>query len=113
VHVNMALTSGGRRSAIRARSTTEQLARYCHFGHLENRVAAMAHDLRPDLHQLLAQGRERPPLDLARQGQGEVVGERVELEPHRVDAEASHESRVQRIAYLPCLIHCSAVPRPL
>ena len=44
---------------------------------------------KPTLDQLLAQRRERPMLDLLRQRQGaqevgEVVGEGVELEPHRV-----------------------------
>ncbi len=46
-----------------------------------------------DLHQFLPQRRERPVLDLFRQRQrphevGEIVGERVKLEPDGVTAEA-------------------------
>jgi hypothetical protein len=67
----------------------KQGARHCHLGQLEHHVAAMAHDPGADLDQLLTQGRERPMLDLLGQSQcaqevGEVVGEGVKLEPHRV-----------------------------
>jgi hypothetical protein len=54
--------------------------------------AAVAHDPGAELDQLLAQRRQRPMLDLFRQGQrahevGQVVGQGVELEPHGVVAE--------------------------
>ena len=83
-----------------------------------NDVAAVAHDPGPDLDQLLAQRRQRPLLDLLRQGQrpqevGQVVGQGEQLQPHLVVPERRHDSRVQLSAFLPSLIHCSAVPRPL
>ena len=60
-----------------------------------------------DFDQLLAQGRERPLLNLLRQGQraqevGEVVGQGVELEPHGVVAEgvAGQSRPTQRILAL-------------
>ena len=67
----------------------EQRSRHRHFGQLEHDVAAVADDSGTDLDQLLAQGGERPLLDLLRQRQrahevAKVVGERVKLEPHRV-----------------------------
>jgi hypothetical protein len=70
----------------------KQGARHCHLGQLEHHVAAMAHDPCADLDQLLAQGRERPMLDLPRQGQraqevAEVVGERMELKSDRIGGE--------------------------
>jgi hypothetical protein len=89
-------------------------------GELEHDVAAMTHDSRTDLDQLLAQLRERSMLDLLRQGQHahevrEVVGERVQLQPNRVVPEGAAgrgDRRVQRIAFFPSLMCCSAVPRP-
>src|SRR6266850_515806 len=70
----------------------EQLSRHRDFGHLEDEVAAVRDHLRPDLHHLLAQARQRPLRDLARQRQGteevgEVVRQHVELEPDGVRAE--------------------------
>ena len=67
----------------------EQGSGHRHLGQLEDDVAAMAHDPGADLDQLLAQGRQRPMLDLLGQGQrahevGEVAGQRVQLEPHGV-----------------------------
>ncbi len=46
-----------------------------------------------DLDQLLAQSGQRPVLDLLRQGQcphevGEIIGERMNLKPDRIVAEA-------------------------
>ena len=54
----------------------------------------MGDHLRADLHHLLPQAGQRPPLDLARERQGaeevgEVVGQRVELESDRVRAEGA------------------------
>ena len=42
----------------------EQRSRHRHLGQLEDDVAAVAHDAGADLDQLLAQGRQRPVLDL-------------------------------------------------
>ena len=72
-----------------AQDLGEQRPRHRHLGQLEDEVAAVAHDPGADLDQLLAQRGQRPMLDPLRQGQraqevGEVVGERVKLEPHRV-----------------------------
>ena len=80
-------------------------------------VPPVAHDPGADLDELLAQGRERPLLNLLRQGQraqevSEVVGQGVELGRTALWRGVAG-SRVQRSAYLPSLIHCSAVPRPL
>jgi hypothetical protein len=96
----------------------EQRSRHRHFGQLERDVAAVADDSRTDLDQLLAQGGERPLLDLLRQRWraqevGEIVSERVQLEAYSVCRKAWQDSRVQRSAFLPTLIHCSAVPRLL
>jgi hypothetical protein len=75
-----------------AQDLDEQGAGHRHLGQLEHDVAAMAYDPGADLHELLAQGRQRPMLDLLGQGQraqevGEIVGERVQLEAYRVVAE--------------------------
>jgi hypothetical protein len=72
-----------------AQDLGKQGARHCDLGQLEHDVAAMAHDPGADLDQFLAQRRQRPMLDLRRQRQGaqevgEVVGQRVQLKPHRV-----------------------------
>ena len=54
---------------------SEQLAGHRHLRHLEDQVAVVGDNVRPDLHQL-AQGGQRPPVDLHRQGQGaEEVGD--------------------------------------
>ena len=96
----------------------EQLARHRHLRHLEDHVAAMGDHLRADLHHLLPQRGQRPPLDLTRQRQGaqevgQVVGQRVKLEADALARNVVHDSRVHLTACLPSLIHCSAVPRPL
>ena len=62
------------------------------LGHLEGDVAAVAHDLRADLDQLLLQARQRPILDRLWRRQGaqqiaEIVGERMKLEPDGVGSE--------------------------
>ena len=69
----------------------KQLPWHRHLGHLEDHGAPVAHNLGADLHQPLAKRRQRPLLDLIRQRQGaqevgEVVGERMKLQPHRVFA---------------------------
>ena len=63
------------------------------FCELECDVAAMSHDLRADLDELLPKRRQRPVLNLLRQRQraqevAEIVGERVELQANRIVAEA-------------------------
>src|SRR5262249_26575236 len=88
------------------------------LGHLEDNIAAVAHDFRADLDQLVLQTRQRPVLDRLRRRQraqeiAEVVGERMKLEPHALAANVRHDSRVHLIAPLPSLIHCSHVPRLL
>ena len=47
-----------------AQDPGEQGARHRHLGELEHDIAAVAHDPGADLHQPLAQGRERPLRDL-------------------------------------------------
>jgi hypothetical protein len=101
-----------------AQDLREQRPRRRHLCELEHHVAAVTDDPGANLDQLLAQCRERPMLDPLRQGQcaqevGEVVGQRVKLEPHRVVPEGVADSRVQRSAFFPSLMCCSAVPRPL
>ncbi len=60
--------------------------------------------------------RQGPALDGDRQDQPtqqipEVVGDHSEQQAALVGPEAGQESRVQWVAALPSLIHCSAVPR--
>jgi hypothetical protein len=60
----------------------EHLSRDRNLGHLEGNTAAVAHDLRADLDELLLQARQRPILDRLRRRQraqeiAEIVGERV------------------------------------
>src|SRR5262249_33467372 len=63
----------------------EHLPCYGDLGHLEDKIEAVAHHLRADLDQLVLQGRlwrpQRP------QEIGEVVGERMKLEPYDVGGE--------------------------
>ena len=68
-----------------AQDLGEQCPRHGDLGQLEDEVAAVAHGPGADLDQLLAQGHQRPMLDLPRQSQraqevGEVVGQREQLE---------------------------------
>ena len=56
----------------------EQLLRHRDLSHLEDGVAGVAHDLGPDLDQLLAQTGQRPLRDRLGQGQRpHEVGQRV------------------------------------
>jgi hypothetical protein len=81
--------------AAAARSGTdrsEQRPLHRDLGQLADEVAAVLDDPGADLDQLLAQRRQRPLLDLVGQDQraqevGEVVGQGVELEAHRIVAE--------------------------
>jgi hypothetical protein len=62
------------------------------LGHLEGDLAAVAHDFRADLDQLLLQARQRPILDRLGRRQStkeitEIVGERMKLEPHGISRE--------------------------
>jgi len=70
----------------------EQFLRHRDLGHLEDDVAAMAHDLGADLHELFPQASQRPLLDCLRQSQRphevcEIVGQCMELKPHGVGGE--------------------------
>jgi hypothetical protein len=78
----------GRKRSIQRRISA-YTARGTATSELEDDVAAMAHDPGADLDQLLAQRGQRSMPDPLRQGQraqevGEVVGQRVQLEPHAV-----------------------------
>jgi len=68
--------------------------RHRHLGQLESGVAAMADNLRADLDELLAQAGQRSRLRGFRHRQrphkvAQVVGQRVELEAHRVGGEGA------------------------
>ncbi len=70
----------------------EQFLRHRDLGPLEDDVAAMAHDLGADLHELVPQASQRPLLDRLRQSQRphevcEIVGQCAELKPHGVGGE--------------------------
>lgn len=63
----------------------------------------MSDDPCADLHQPVAQRGERPVLDLLRQpqgvrGVGEVVGQRVQLQPHCIDGERQVERMILPLA---------------
>ena len=80
------------RIVVPSRDVPKQVSRYCHLGHLESGVAAMAAYIRADLHQLFPQRGRRPVLHLLRQGQrphevGQIVGQAVT--PNRVVAGTS------------------------
>src|SRR5882757_5909140 len=67
----------------------EQFFRHRDLGHLEDGVAGVAHDLGPDLHQLLPQAGQRPLRNRLGQGQcphevGKIIGQRVQLKTHRI-----------------------------
>ena len=73
-------------------NSPEQVAGHGDFGHLESDVAAVAHDRRADLHQLLPQHRQRPLLHFLRQSQcphevGEIIAQDMELKPNGVAVE--------------------------
>ena len=83
----------------------EQFLRHRDLGHLEDDVAAMAHDLGVDLDELLPQARQRPLLDCLRQSQrphevGEIVGQRMQLKLCRCD-----------VAYWHFMTYCDALER--
>lgn len=72
----------------------EQTARDHELGHLEPDRAPVADDLRADFDQLVAQGDHRPMADRLGQGQsandvGEVVGQGMQLQSHRVGGQAA------------------------
>ena len=96
-----------------AQDLGEQRPRHRHLGELEDHVAPVPHDPGADLDQLLAQGRQRPLLNLLRQGQR--AQESVEGGGGGRTALWGEEGRQPRPAQrlLALLIHCSAVPRPL
>ncbi len=56
-----------------AQDVGEQIAGYRDFGHLERDIAPLAHHLRADLDQLLAQRGQRPILYLLLQSQRPLV----------------------------------------
>ena len=70
----------------------EQFLRHRDLGHLEDDVAAMAHDHGADLHELLPQAGQRPLLDRLWQRQrphevGEIVGQRMKQKTRSVGGE--------------------------
>jgi len=70
----------------------KQISRDGDLGHLECDVAAVAHDLRADLDELLLQARHRPIFNRLWRRQraqeiAEVVGERVKLKSNSVGRE--------------------------
>ncbi len=78
----------------------------------------MADDAGADLDQLELQAAVNDQSAMAsgssmqRRKVAQVVGQRVQLQPHLVARNFRHDSRVQRKAYLPSLTcRCSAVPR--
>jgi hypothetical protein len=76
----------------------------------------MSNEAPAGLEQALLQARQRPALDGERQDQStqeiaEVVGDDPEEQSDLVARNRWQESRVQWVAALPSLIHCSAVPR--
>ncbi len=86
-----------------------------HLGQLEDHSAGVTDDLCPDLDQLLPSGRQGPALDLPRQDQlpeevPKVVGQDEEMGRTLLSSKSWHDRRVHRTAFLPSLIHCSAVP---
>jgi len=84
---------GARSRAMSDRTIPEQPPRHRDLGQLERDVAAVADHLGADLDQLGPQRRQRLPRDLVGQRQGaqqvgQVVRERVQLQPHGVGGEA-------------------------
>src|ERR1700730_7055755 len=87
------------------------------LGHLEGDVAAVAHDLRADLDELLPQARHRPIFDRLWRRQraqeiAEVVGECVKLKSNSVGRErpTSQPPAFDRpLAFLDPLLACSAL----
>jgi hypothetical protein len=86
------------------------------LGQLENEVSRMPDETLAGLEQALLQARQRPVLDGERQDQptqeiAEVVGDDPEQQADSLARKPWQERRVQWVAALPSLIHCSAVPR--
>ena len=109
----------GRKRSIRRRIAANERSRHRHLGELEDHVAAVPHDPGADLHQLLAQASSattaQPPAATPASA-GSWRGCRQGRDSWSRTAlwrKAWQDSRVQRSASLPSLIHCSAVPRPL
>ena len=74
----------GRVGPLCGKESAHYLAGYGDLGQMEDSVAAMAHQARPGLDQVFAQGGQRPALDpFARrpspQELGQIVGPRVKL----------------------------------
>jgi hypothetical protein len=74
--------------------SAEQVPWNRYLRHLEDRIAAMADDLRADLDQLLLERRQRAVLDqLGRRHRpqkiAEIIGERVKLKTHGVGGEGA------------------------
>ncbi len=96
----------------------EQSLGHGHFCHLEDYVPRVRDDLRSNLDEILPQRRQRPVLHGARQRQptqevAQVVRQGEQLEADLVVHEVMAGQVVHFTAFLPSLIHCSAVPRPL
>jgi hypothetical protein len=96
-----------------AQDAREQRPRHCDLGQLKHHVAAMAHDPGADRSVISDQcstssGRPKVRMKLAGLYASACSWSRTAL-----CRKAWQLSRVQRSAFLPSLIHCSAVPRPL
>ena len=94
-----------------------QMARDGDLRQLERDVSRMPYHLRTDLDQLVPQRRQCPVLHARWQRDppqevAQVVRQDVKLQPRTwLASKLEHDSRVQRTACFPSLIHCSAVPR--
>ena len=86
---------------------------------LQDEVPGMPNEAPAGLEEPLLETRQRPALDGEGQDQpaqeiAEVVGDNPEEQADLIGPEpVTGESRVQWVAALPSLIHCSAVPRRL
>ncbi len=90
----------------------------CHvaLGQLEHEVPGMSDQPPAGLEEPLLEARQGPALDGEGQDEppqqiAEVVGDDPKSNRTSLARKRWHESRVQWVASLPSLIHCSAVPR--
>jgi len=86
------------------------------FSKLENVMPRMPDQPPASLEEPLLEARQGAVLDGEGEGEpaqeiAEVVGDHPQEQSHLIGPEAGQEMRVQCVASLPSLIHCSAVPR--
>jgi len=82
------------------------------FGQLQEEVSGVSDEAPAGLEQPLLEARQRPALDGGRQDKptqeiAEVVGDDAQERPDLVGPEPMTGKRVQLVAALPSLIHCS------